>query len=231
MLSRCVRYANHGYAIHADAIQRCPLCGPFYEINVWGRTSILNAFNKGSHSDSSSGHSVRLESLATRRRAIVDLEEWSGSNGELENGERWNMQVGRALKVLPAVLVAVLAVSCSDSGSNVRNSPANSPGSQTTPTSANANKPVGTPSATVDPSGGTIEVTSTPEGAAVLLIRQDEGSSGNPERKGSTPVSITGVAPGKYSIILEKLGFRYFQKDIEVKAGKTVKVAGNLKHG
>ena len=65
----------------------------------------------------------------------------------------------------------------------------------------------------------------------MVMIREEEGSSGDPERKGSTPVMISGVAPGKYSINLEKPGFKPFQKEVEVKEAKTVKITATLKRG
>jgi hypothetical protein len=95
---------------------------------------------------------------------------------------------------------------------------------------SNANNAAPAPARAASPAGAAIEVTSTPSGASVVLIRQEDGGSGSPERKGSTPVTITGLAPAKYSIILEKTGFKYFQKDVEVKEGKTVKLAAHLKH-
>ena len=63
------------------------------------------------------------------------------------------------------------------------------------------------------------------------MVREDEGSSGIPERKASTPTTIMGLAPGKYTITLEKSGFRYFQKEVAVKANKTVKITASLKRG
>ncbi|HLG17829.1 MAG TPA: PEGA domain-containing protein [Blastocatellia bacterium] len=74
---------------------------------------------------------------------------------------------------------------------------------------------------------GTIEVTSTPPGATIMLIEED--ASGPPRPRGSTPAMLSGITPGKYTVHLEKTGFRYFQKKIEVKAGETAKVAANLK--
>ena len=76
---------------------------------------------------------------------------------------------------------------------------------------------------------GSIEVTSTPSGANILLIATDEGGAGEPQPRGITPTTINGLAPGKYTVHLEKTGYRFSQKKIEVKAGSTVKVAATLR--
>lgn len=78
-------------------------------------------------------------------------------------------------------------------------------------------------------SKGTIEVSSVPPGAKVLLISDDESGAGEPQSKGLTPTTITGIEPGKYTVHLERPGYKFFQKDITVKAGSTVKVNGTLK--
>jgi hypothetical protein len=76
---------------------------------------------------------------------------------------------------------------------------------------------------------GTIEVSSVPPGARVLLISTDEDTAGEPQPKGLTPTTITGVQPGKYTVDLERPGYRFFQKDITVKKGSTAKVSATLK--
>jgi len=78
-------------------------------------------------------------------------------------------------------------------------------------------------------STGTIEVSSVPPGARVLLISNDEGGAGEPQPKGLTPTTVTGIQPGKYTVDLERPGYKFFQKDIVVKGGKTTKVIGSLK--
>jgi len=99
----------------------------------------------------------------------------------------------------------------------------------------NTNTPVSNSSATNpnahanQSSMGTIEVSSTPPGARVLLISDDESGAGEPQSKGLTPTTITGVEPGKYTVHLERPGYKFFQKSVTVKAGITVKVSGNLK--
>ena len=76
---------------------------------------------------------------------------------------------------------------------------------------------------------GTIEVSSVPPGARVLLISNDESGAGEPQPKGSTPTTITGIQPGKYTVDLEKQGYKFFQKEITVKKGSTVKISATLK--
>jgi hypothetical protein len=98
--------------------------------------------------------------------------------------------------------------------------------------SSNTNKPAASgnaPSVAAKASGGTIQVTSTPAGASVILIANDEGGAGMPEPKGSTPAMITGIAPGKYVVDVEKPGYKYFQKYVQVKDGQTQKINASLK--
>jgi hypothetical protein len=76
---------------------------------------------------------------------------------------------------------------------------------------------------------GSIDVTSTPPGARVLLVATDEGGAGEPQPKGITPTTITGLAPGKYTVGLEKPGYTFFQKEVNVKAGTVAKVITTLK--
>src|SRR4030095_1086697 len=76
---------------------------------------------------------------------------------------------------------------------------------------------------------GSIEVTSVPPGARVLLVSMDAGGAGEPQSKGVSPTTITGLQPGKYTVDLEKTGYKFFQKEVEVKPGKTMKVNASLK--
>jgi len=78
-------------------------------------------------------------------------------------------------------------------------------------------------------STGTIEVSSVPPGARVLLISNDEGGAGEPQPKGLTPTTIADIQPGKYTVDLERPGYKFFQKEITVKAGSTTKVNASLK--
>jgi uncharacterized membrane protein len=86
----------------------------------------------------------------------------------------------------------------------------------TAPSNSSQAKPAQSDNSTT----GSIEVTSVPPGARVLLIATDDDSASEPQSKGSTPTTITGVKPGKYTVDLEKSGYRFFQRNVEVKAGK-----------
>jgi len=78
-------------------------------------------------------------------------------------------------------------------------------------------------------STGTIEVSSVPPGARVLLISNDEEGAGEPQSKGLTPTTITGIQPGKYTVDLERPGYKFFPKEIVVKKGTITKVSASLK--
>ena len=77
---------------------------------------------------------------------------------------------------------------------------------------------------------GTVEVTSTPPGASVVLIANDEVGS-EPQVKGVTPLSISDLLPGKYTVHIERYGYKYSQKVVTVKAGKSVTVNAVLAKG
>src|SRR6266487_3911965 len=102
--------------------------------------------------------------------------------------------------------------------SNINTNAAPSNSSQTKPTQQSNQS-----------STGTIEVSSVPPGARVLLISNDESGAGEPQAKGQTPTTDTGIQPGKYTVDLERPGYKFFQKEIVVKGGKTTKVSGTLK--
>jgi hypothetical protein len=76
---------------------------------------------------------------------------------------------------------------------------------------------------------GSIKVESTPAGAEVLLITEAVGGAGPPEPRGTTPTTITDLAPGTYTVHLEKPGYKFFQKSLQVKPGKTSTVTATLK--
>jgi len=80
-----------------------------------------------------------------------------------------------------------------------------------------------------DKTTGSIEVTSSPAGARVLLIATDDDTAGEPQSKGVTPTRITGVKPGKYTVDLEKQGYKFYQKEITVKKGTAVKISATLR--
>lgn len=111
---------------------------------------------------------------------------------------------------------------------------------QNAPATANTNQPANgnlsqqqraatTATPAPDPASGSIKVTSTPPGAVILLISETDGSAGAPQRKGSTPATLTQIEPGSYTIALEKPGYKAFQKEIKVDASKTVNVTATLR--
>ena len=63
----------------------------------------------------------------------------------------------------------------------------------------------------------------------MLLVSMDAGGAGEPQTKGVSPTTITGLQPGKYTVDLEKPGYKFFQKEVEVKPGKSMKVNASLK--
>lgn len=146
-------------------------------------------------------------------------------------------QLGETMKPLLISLVSLLAFSllaCTASqpgsgGGRTSNAPASNTNAQTSAGSAvspsrNANQPTAVPTGT-----GSIEVTSTPPGARVLLVSVDEGGAGEPQPRGVTPTTITGVYPGKYTVDLEKPGYRFFQRNVVVKENVTAKVNAKLR--
>jgi hypothetical protein len=62
-----------------------------------------------------------------------------------------------------------------------------------------------------------------------LLVSTDEGGAGEPQSRGLTPTTISGLHPGKYTVDLEKPGYRFFQKEVLVKEGAVAKVHAALK--
>jgi hypothetical protein len=136
-----------------------------------------------------------------------------------------------ALRNAIVLLGTAFIASCNSPGNNNQGSSNSAASGRTSPVTANANRAAAAVGPAPSPAGGTIVVESTPPGAIVVLVREEEGSAGNPERKGSTPVTVTRVMPGKYSITLEKTGFKYFQKEFDVQENKTIKITANLKRG
>lgn len=78
------------------------------------------------------------------------------------------------------------------------------------------------------PESGRLEINSEPAGAVILLIPELEGEAKGPQQRGQTPATIE-VAPGKYTVHLEKPGYGYFQKEVEVKPNETIKIEAKLK--
>jgi hypothetical protein len=107
---------------------------------------------------------------------------------------------------------------------NQRGVNSNAAQSNASQASASQNKPVQQSTTT-----GSIEVNSVPPGARVLLVSTDEDGAGEPQQKGLTPATIPGLSPGKYTVDLEKPGYKFFQKEVTVKVGSTARVNATLK--
>jgi hypothetical protein len=85
------------------------------------------------------------------------------------------------------------------------------------------------PSNASGPGLGGIKIASRPPGANVLLIPEDEaGGAGLPKPRGTTPTTITDLIPGRYTVHLELVGYKSFQKTVEVKPDETVPLVANL---
>jgi hypothetical protein len=132
------------------------------------------------------------------------------------------------MKLKRNVLIVILIVIGGASCATVPPANTNQPSVNTNSASSNSSQTKASPQAE-NSNTGTIEVTSVPPGARVLLISTDDDTAGEPQQKGVTPTTITGVRPGKYTVDLEKTGFRYFQRQIEVKKGATAKVNATLR--
>lgn len=122
-------------------------------------------------------------------------------------------------------VIATACTSAPPTNSNQRNGTASSAPSNLSQTNSSAAQPQQSNQSTT----GSIEVNSIPAGAKVLLVSTDVGGAGEPQSKGLTPVTITGLQPGKYTVDLEKPGYKFFQKEVEVKPGKTLKINATLK--
>jgi hypothetical protein len=120
--------------------------------------------------------------------------------------------------------LSVIQISCSTAqpaNTNQASVNANTAPTNSSPVKAVAPRP--------DNTTGSIEVTSVPPGARVLLIATDDDTASEPQQKGVTPTTITAVRPGKYTVDLERSGYRFFQRSVTVSAGKTVKISATLK--
>ena len=105
-----------------------------------------------------------------------------------------------------------------------------SPQSQTQGNSNASQAPVVKTPTQAQSVNGTIEVTSTPPGARVLLILIDESGATEPQPRGVTPTTLT-VSPGKYTVDVALPGHKFFQQTVEVKANGTSKVKAVLRKG
>ena len=133
-------------------------------------------------------------------------------------------QTSRVLTIPLLAASFAIQMACSTAPPANTNQP--SVNANAAPSNSSQVKPAEQPSQS---STGAIEVSSVPPGARVLLISTDGDTAGEPQSKGSTPTMINGVKPGKYTVDLEKQGYRFFQKEITVKKGSTVKISATLK--
>jgi hypothetical protein len=126
-----------------------------------------------------------------------------------------------------AVSVTTLACSTQPASNNANTRVVNSNAqANSAKSNASSNKPSEQFATT-----GSIEVNSTPPGARILLVSTDESGAGEPQPKGLTPTTISGLSPGKYTVDLEKPGYKFFQKEVTVKAGTIVRISAALKKG
>lgn len=133
-------------------------------------------------------------------------------------------------RVLPLALILAMTACTGNppANSNQRAASANS-ANVNSANASQSNTSQSKPSQQTSSTTGTIEVTSTPPGAKVLLVPNDESGASEPQPKGLTPAMISGVAPGKYTVDLEKPGYRFYQKEVVVKEGGNIKVNAILK--
>jgi PEGA domain len=136
----------------------------------------------------------------------------------------------RALLAFTAFILLAFAACSPASNSNTTNG-------NTTPGNANAAgrtianvNTANTNAATQSkPGTGSIEIGSAPPGAGITLVPTSADSNGTPLAYGPTPATINDLAPGKYTVILSKNGYKNFQQEVEVKADSTVRVKALLR--
>jgi len=71
----------------------------------------------------------------------------------------------------------------------------------------------------VTPTTGSINITSSPSGATVLLDNAN---------KGSTPVTLSDIAPGNHTVLLKKTGYNDYKTTVTVVAGQTATISATL---
>ena len=119
------------------------------------------------------------------------------------------MNLSYRLLILACIAVAIATAGCATSepsGNTNKNSSANINASQ--PKTA-ADAP---PAKTSQPGTGSIEVSSTPSGARVLLVAVDEGGAGEPQARGLTPTTITTFTPVSTRLILKSPATSFFRR-------------------
>jgi PEGA domain-containing protein len=131
-------------------------------------------------------------------------------------GESMKLSI-RSVATLASMILLMASAACGPQSQTQGNSNASQAPTIKTPTQAQS-------------VNGTIEVTSTPPGARVLLILVDESGATEPQPRGVTPTTIT-VSPGKYTVDVAFPGYKFFQKTVEVKENGTSKVNAVLRKG
>jgi len=146
------------------------------------------------------------------------------------------MTAMRRARLLLAALALLAHAACShieDHKPANANSPtpaANTNGATASATNANANANANAGAATKSkPGTGSLDITSVPTGAGITLMPTSEDSDGEPRAYGPTPATINDLAPGKYTLNLHQNGYKEFRREIEIKAGDTVRVNAALK--
>ena len=71
-------------------------------------------------------------------------------------------------------------------------------------------------------SAGSLYITSTPSGAAVFM---------NSDAKGTTPATLTGIAPGTYTVLLKKSGYPDYSTSTAIIAGQVTTINADLAKG
>jgi PEGA domain-containing protein len=137
--------------------------------------------------------------------------------------------VGQVMNSAYCVLFSSLLISLLMAAGCTTSQPSNTTQRNVNASQSNTAVSNAAPKADQKKSGGTIDVTSVPQGARVLLVPSDENFAGEPQSKGLTPATITDLTPGKYTVHLERPGYKFFQREVTVKDGQTVKVSGTLR--
>jgi len=146
------------------------------------------------------------------------------------------MTATRRARLLLAAIVLLAAVACShmeDHKLANGNASSAAPAANTngpTASAANTNVTANANAATKSkPGTGSLEITSVPPGAGITLMPTSEDSDGEPRAYGPTPATLNDLAPGKYTLNLHQNGYKEFRREIEIKAGDTLRVNAALK--
>ena len=139
----------------------------------------------------------------------------------------------RALLALTAFILLAFAACSSASNSNTATGNA-ATGNSATGNANGTKRVIANPANTnaaaqTKPGTGSIEIASIPLGAGITLIPTSPDCDGAPRSYGPTPATVNDLAPGKYTVNLNKNGYKPFQQEVEVKADTVVRVKALLK--